>query len=511
MQLGGTQMTKHKEQYACIYSREFPAQAVLRLRPDRRREPCVVLDGDPPQQIVCSLNARARALGAEPGMTRVDVETLPPLHTLTRARKEESAAKAALLTCVGTFSPRVEDRGTDREFVCVLDIAGTEKLFGAPDTLAANLLHRMRGLGITAVAAVSSNFHAAICLAKGLSTKSRIRVVEDGDERAALDALPLSVLDLSESHAETLSLWGIRNLGMLGNLPEKELIARLGQEGKRLRQLARGEFRHLFQPVELPFTLEESMELDTPVELLDSLLFVAGVMLDQLILRANARVLALAAVTITLTLEGGGSHSRTVRPALPSNDRKLWLKLLHLDLETHPPQAAIVSLALTAEPGSTSKVQLGLFSPQVPEPGKLDITLARIEKIVGEGNVGRAVLCDTHRPEGFRVERFTVPTDEPRRRTVTLPHAALRALRPAENVRVILGGRRPQRIQFRQQPYIVVRAFGPWLARGEWWNRERWGQEQWDLRARSEGDSILSCRLIRDVMLDRWQMAGLYD
>ena len=87
---------------------------------------------------------------------------------------------------------------------------------------------------------------------------------------------------------------GYPYLGMLAALPEKELIARMGQAGKRLRQLARGEMPHLFQPVEPAFTLEEHMELDSPVELLDALLFVVNVMLEQLILRAKARVLALA-------------------------------------------------------------------------------------------------------------------------------------------------------------------------------------------------------------------------
>jgi len=127
------------------------------------------------------------------------------------------------------------------------------------------------------------------------------------------------------------------------------------------------------------------MELDSPVELLDSLLFVVGVMLDQLILRARARILALASVRVILVLDGAGTHTRTVRPALPTNDKQLWIKLLHLDLEAHPPQAPILALTLTAEPGSTSKVQLGLFSPQLPEPGRLDLTLGRIRAIVGEG------------------------------------------------------------------------------------------------------------------------------
>ena len=222
---------------------------------------------------------------------------------------------------------------------------------------------------------------------------------------------------------------------MLAALPEKELIARMGQAGKRLRQMARGERPHLFQPVEPAFTLEERMELDSPVEVLDALLFVVNLMLEQLIVRATARVLALASVTITLTLEGGATHSRTVRPALPTNDRQLWLKLLHLDLEAHPPQAAILAVALEAEPGSTSKVQLGLFSPQLPEPSRLDVTLARIRAIVGEENVGRAVLKDTHAAGRISHGAVSVCPLRSRRELPSAPlRPAMRRLRPPEAV-----------------------------------------------------------------------------
>ena len=511
MQLGGAPMRKMPELYACLYAKEFPAQALLRLRPDIGTQACVVLEGDPPQQTVCSMNPRARVLGAERGMTRVEVDTLPPLHILARSQMQEAAAKTALLECAGGFSPRVEDRSTDNAFIAVIDIAGTDSLFGPPDQLGKTLLNRVRSLGVSAVVAVSGNFHAAVSLAKGLSGKARIHVIPSGREQEALAALPLSVLDLSEVHVETFDLWGINNLGMLANLPEKELVARMGQEGRHLRQLARGESPHLFQPVDPPFALEERIELDSPVELLDSLMFVAGVMLEQLILRASSRIVALASVTITLTLEGDATHIRTVRPALPNNDRQLWLKLLHLDLEAHPPPAAILSLTLAAEPGHTIKVQLGLFSPQLPEPGRLDVTLARIAKIVGEGNVGRPVLQDTHHPQGFRIERFTVPSDEPRDVPARSTAAVLRALRPPKSVQLTLNKQTPEQFRFRQENYVVERAFGPWAARGEWWNSSIWGREQWDLVARADNGNVLYGCLTRDVMLNRWRMVGLYD
>jgi protein ImuB len=344
-----------------------------------------------------------------------------------------------------------------------------------------------------------------------------MKVIPHGGEAAALASQPIAVLDLSAEHAEIFSLWGIRTVAPLAALPEKELIARLGQQGKRLRQLARGELPHLFVPMEPEFRLEERMELDSPVEMLDSLLFVIGVMLEQLILRAAARVLALASVTVTLALEGGASHTRIVRPALPSNDRSMWIKLLHLDLEAHPPQAAILSLALTSDPGSTAKVQLGLFSPQLPEPMRLDVTLARIRAIVGEDNVGRAVLTDTHRPDAFSMAPFSIPPASVSASTpdrASQPNASLaglRQLRPPERIVVTLRGPQPTAFSFRDRRYEVERAYGPWLTGGDWWNPPMWGFEQWDLIARSPDGALLCCCLVRDLAQDVWQMVTLYD
>ncbi|MGC2161517.1 MAG: DNA polymerase Y family protein [Silvibacterium sp.] len=503
-------MTKSAELYACLYAKEFPVQTLLRLRPELRHNPCVVMEGELPLQEVCSLTRKARSLGMAYGMTQVEVDTFSDVTVLQRTQKEEAATKEVLLECAGGFSPRVEDNGQDRSFLCVIDIAGTTGLFGPPETLARNLLTRVRALGITACIAVSGNFHAAVAVAKAPLPLS-VRVVPTGEESAALAALPLTVLDLSEKQAETFSLWGIRNLGMLAALPEKELISRMGQSGKQLRQMARGEASHLFQPVESAFVLQERMELDSPVEALDALMFVTNLMLEQLILRATARVLALASVTIALTLEGSTIHTRTVRPALPTNDRQLWIKLLHLDLEAHPPQSAILTVALCAEPGTTSQVQLGLFSPQLPEPSRLDVTLARIRAIVGDENVGRAILIDTHQLDGFRMEPFTISSAEATEAPSAPLRPAMRRLRPAEAAYVTLQAERPKAFLFRDRRYFVERAYGPWLTSGEWWSATLWGCEQWDVVARAHDGATFCACLVRDLLRQQWQIVALYD
>lgn len=503
-------MTKPAEVYACLHAREFPAQALLRLRPELRDKPCVVMEGEPPVQEVCSLTRNARRLGMAGGMTQIEVGTFSDVSLLQRSLQEEIAAQEALLECAGGFSPRVEDNSQDRSFLCVIDISGTTGLFGPADTLARNLLTRVGALGISACVAVSGNFHAAVAVAKAPLPLS-VRVVPTGEESTALAALPLTVFDLSEKQAETFSLWGIHTLGMLAALPEKELISRMGQSGKRLRQMARGEAPHLFQPVEPAFALQERIELDSPVEVLDALMFVINLMLEQLILRARARVLALASVAITLTLEGGAIHTRTVRTALPTTNRQLWIKLLHLDLEAHPPQAAILAVTLYAEPGSTSQVQLGLFSPQLPEPSHLEVTLARIRAIVGDENVGRAVLTDTHQLDGFQMEPFTISSSKIAEAPSTPLRPAMRRLRPAEVAFVTLQSERPKAFLFRDRRYFVERVYGPWLTCGEWWSATLWGCEQWDLVARAHDGTTFSCCVIHDLLRQQWQMVGLYD
>jgi protein ImuB len=157
--------------------KEFPAQSMLRLRPELRVQPCVVIEGEPPQEYACSLNTKARRLGIAVGMTRVEIETFSSISVLSRSRMEEEAAKAALLECCDAFSPRLEAGSRDHACFCVLDIAGMEKLFGPPVDLARSLLQRVKALGIGASIAISSSFHAAVCVARWQASRMDVSII----------------------------------------------------------------------------------------------------------------------------------------------------------------------------------------------------------------------------------------------------------------------------------------------------------------------------------------------
>ncbi len=495
--------------YVCVHVPRFPAQALMRLRPELHRSSVVVLAGDPPLEQVCSFNINASKAGIRMGMTRAELDLFTGLCVLIRSELEEGIAHSLLLEVAGSFTPRIEVHHSGiSDFVMVLDMSGCTRLHGSPSQVVNKILAAFNTVRFMVQLAACINFHASICIA-AVATKAPV-LLAAGEERGYLQNLPLDTLPLTDKQAEKLSLWGLQTLGDLASLPEVELVVRLGQQGRRLQMLARGEYPHLMVPHEPVFTLDEFLAFDTPVDLLDSLLFLLGPMLDQLIARAQNRSYALASVCVIFSMEGGGTHERTIKPAIPVASREILLKLLHLDLLAHPPTAAVTSLFLHAEPGDLSKVQLGLFSPQLPEPMRLNVTLARISALVGEDRVGRVRLLDTHRPDSFAVDIFTVPEDMTQAISSSHP-VAIRRCRPPGELFVEWHESQLRSIWHRGKRYQVQKALGPWRKSGEWWSTEVWSHEEWDVCAQSEAGEILLCVIANHLLQKRWQLEALYD
>jgi protein ImuB len=502
----GSGATRMSTLYACVHAVEFPAQALLRLRPDLQNGAVVVLEGRPPHELVCAMNTHAFRLGATLGMTRLDAESIPGLRLLARSVETEATARTVLLEYAAKFSPRIQEVCASTACGFVLDIAGTERLFGAPARLAERMRTELASAGFRVSVAVSRNYDAA-CM-KAAASRG-VSIIAEGAEAVALAKLPIAALHLEMEHLETFAIWGLRTLGELAALPEVELITRLGQQARVWREAALGELPHMFQPIEQEFALREFCAFETPVEEVDSLLFMGARMIDSLVARAADRSLALALITVRMRLEGELVHQRVLRPAIPSSDRKFLLKLLQLEIAAHPPQAAVIALELSAEAGHCSTVQLGLFTPQTPEPSRLDVTLARIKAMVGEDRVGAPMLEDTHRPGSFRMGTLAIEGtvgDEPITRRIVL-----RRMRPPVRIRVALREYQPAAFRDGVSLFEITAAYGPWRTSGCWWATGDWNLEEWDVLAeRSDGSSI-ACLLVCDPGRKEWQLEAVYD
>jgi protein ImuB len=358
---------------------------------------------------------------------------------------------------------------------------------------------------------VSANFHAARIKA---AASRGITVIPDQQEAGSLARLPLALLGLQPEHAETFALWGIRTLGELAALEEIDLVTRLGPQAGAMHDLARGALPHAFQPIEADFALKEFCDFETPVDRSESLLFVGARMIDCLAARASARALSLASLDVHMKMEGGRAYQRAIRPALPTTDRKFLLKLLQLEIAAHPPLAAVHSLSLTGQAGQSSKVQLGLFAPQTPEPSRLDVTIARLKAIAGEDRVGSPVLEDSHRPGSFHMESFAVAGKTESRAAESAqahPRMALRRMRPPVPIRVQLRALAPIAFRDRGHSFQITAAYGPWRTSGCWWSTDGWNAEEWDVLAENGNGSSVACLLVRNCARNEWRLEALYD
>jgi protein ImuB len=481
------------------------------------------------------------------------------------------AGMESLFGSLTKISHAISDRAT------ALGLAATVATASNPD--AALLASR----GHSAVAPAScrlSRGHPSTSLRTGLAPapngapNARVIVIPPGKEAERLGPLPVEVLfdnhlqgdpkQEADRLLETLARWGIRNLRALAALPEIALSERLGQEGLQLQKLARGAASRTLVPVEAPLVFEEAIELEHPIVLLEPLAFLLNRLLEQLCARLASRALATQELCLTLELsnltgvddelENLGIHSesdgvesnrvmlgqppsavrgseaplhhcrqtkftRKLSLPLPMLDAKVFLKLLQLDLNAHPPGAPIVKIHLSAEPARPRSAQGGLFLPPSPEPEKLELTLARIAGIVGEQKVGAVELLDTHHPEGFRMRRFVaeVARKTPQKKTPDAAEAqaaitALRRFRPPLRANVTLENGQPTYLVCRRkevQGEVLWKA-GPWRFSGDWWERDAWSRDEWDLALRN-GEAVAFFRLVHDLLNGEWFLEGTYD
>jgi protein ImuB len=537
--------------FACIYVPNFPVAAALRAEPELKSHAVAILEGKPPLEKIIAVNEKAAHMGIAPGMTKAQAELCADIALRTRSPLQESAAHAALLDCAQSFSPCVEDTACD---TALLDLAGMKSLLGSLPEISRAIHTRAAALGLEANVAVASNPDTAVLAARGLCARScgtgaparaAVTVIPEGKEAEQLGPLPVEVLftdreDADEKKSatrllETLHRWGIRTLRALAALPEVSLSERLGQEGLRSQQLARGAASRTLVQVEEPLLFEEAIELEHPIVLLEPLAFLLNRLLEQICARLSSRARSTQELRLTLDLETFAPRNqqsklsnqqfiRTLRLPLPMLDAKVFLKLLQLDLNAHPPGAPIMKIHLAVEPARPRPGQAGLFLPPSPEPEKLELTLARIAALVGGQKVGALELLDTHHPEGFRMQRFVAATPEKNLREKASDSSeeksivtALRRFRPPLRASVTLECGHPAHLVCKKKEVqgSVLWKAGPWRASGDWWEREAWSRDEWDIAVQNgsprNGTEISFYRLVHDLLGGVWFVEGSYD
>ena len=546
--------------FGCIHVPDFPVQASLRTGPATGIsfpfDPIAVLDGPESLLKVFACNERARNAGIALGMTKIQAEACPGVALRKRILEQEEEAQAALLECARSFSPRVESTCSGS---VIVDLTGAERLLGSQPEIGQQLADRAAACGFAANIGMAANADTALHAARGFAG---ITLIAAGEEAQRLAGLLVEVLEPSPEIPEiseimdTLESWGIRTFQALAALPAVPLTQRLGQAGLHLQRLARGEIQRELVPASPPPSFQETAELEEAIDLLEPLGFILNRLLDELLDRLQARSLATDQVRVDLELEVHADcqlqaenppaatavpimplHQRVLKLPVPTQDAKVLLKLLQLDLAAHPPQAPVKKITVEALPARLRLAQAGLFQPLAPEPARLEVTLARLRAAVGEKDeqsrqrVGFPLVTDSHRPDSFQVlllgaeasqsgqQSKSAGRQEPDRCLPT-PQLVMRWFRPPltawveHRAREVDGKASPVSVIFNGAKAFVIQASGPWRSSGTWWDHaSQWQREEWDvdLNFNSLNGASGLYRIYRDLQTGQWFVEGMYD
>jgi protein ImuB len=492
----------------------------------------------------------------------------------------EPLANAALVALAQDFSPRFERHRGD---LISIDISGLRRLFGDPRAVGEALRRSATSRGMRVQVGIAATRTAAMVLAVG---SPGLTVVDPGSEAAALASLPIGILEklsletsgfrlqTSDFKLETLCTlksWGIRTLGAFADLPSTDLAARLGQLGIVWQSLARGQDVRPLVPTQPEERFESSVELEWPIDGLEPLSFVLTRLLEPLSTRLERRDRGAAAIHVELGLikwagEAGGAnreepstpsnhptyqahptvYARSLQLPAPMRDVRALRTLILLDLESHPPPAAVERVGIRIDPTPGRVLQHTLFTRAHPTPEQLSTLVARLNALMGQDRIGRPVLVDTYRPGAFEMQPFaSFDPDDQRRdrgdRREELGHnsassaasaltvvSALRRCRHLVPARVAVVDGRPVSVTTDRRGFEggrVLTCAGPWRTSGEWWaggaGREKLSQPRsvppvqpfppirpWD---RDEWDVSLSDRAVYRIFQDRETEAWFID
>src|SRR3989454_4200169 len=458
-------------------------------------------------------------------------------RVFVKNRFSDDARQALLIDLAFTFSPLVERMSVD---TVVLDISGDQLLFNSQNQAEVNwtrslgdeIARRAAESSLKVSVSVAANPDVAIHAARAFKG---VTIVSPGAELSQLGNLSIKLLDYSlagidekkaEEIGETLALWGMRWFTDLGGCRRGGGGQSLGQEGVRLKRPGQGKRKRQLFLVQPPVGFEQSLELEHPIAELEPLSFILSRLLNQLCANLNAQALATNELRLRLRLKDKTEQERTITLPVPMRNPKTFLRLLLFDIEALPPQAAITSVTIAAEPVKPRILQTGLFIPLAPEPEKLEVTLARLAKLVGANNVGSPELLDTHRPDAFRMKRFNLTVTH--KKGTSNPQFAIpnpqclmgfRMFRPPWRAEVQTLHGEPVRIAARSMDASsamrgkIVCASGPWRSSGDWWRADIWARDEWDVAIADSngGQSDVLCRIYRELASEEWFVEGIYD
>ncbi len=229
----------------------FFASVEQRDNPELRGKP-VAVGGTPEQRgVVSAASYEARRYGVKSAMaTALALKLCPGLILVPGNYRKYKDVSDSIMRIFHSYTPLVEPLSLDEAF---LDVRGSERLFGPPEQIGAEIQRRIREeLRLSASVGVGPNKFIAK-LASDYRKPGGFTVVPPEKVSEFLAPLPIERMwGTGAKTAERLKRIGVHTIGDLRRLPPDLLEERFGKYGRVLYRFARGEDDRPVEPYREP-------------------------------------------------------------------------------------------------------------------------------------------------------------------------------------------------------------------------------------------------------------------
>lgn len=370
--------------------------------------------------VACSPSAREE--GVRLRQRRREAEAAcPGLLVAAEDPARDVRAFEAVVAAVAFFTPRLE---VSRPGVCSVAARGPARYFGGEASLAAQLSRAVDdvlvpGEGPRCRIGVADTPFAARLAARDAGNAGdagNVLIVPVGTTASWLAELPIGALGRPEL-VDLLRRLGLRRLGEFAGMDEGLVGERFGSEGVVAHRLASGLDDHALALTDPPPDLTVERELESPVDQVDTVAFIAAGMAEELMGRLAPHGLACTRLLVEAATEHAEEMSRWWRADRPFTaramvDRVRWQLEGWMSSAADAPSAGLTLVRLSAgEVVPDSGRQLGLFGGQAEASLRVERGIARLQGLLGHAAAGTAVLTGGRGPA--EQVRF-VPWGDPR-------------------------------------------------------------------------------------------------
>ncbi|HEY2854652.1 MAG TPA: hypothetical protein VGJ18_17480 [Gemmatimonadaceae bacterium] len=357
--------------------------------------------------------------------------------------------------------------------------------------------------------------------------RSLICIVPHGHDAGYLAPAPLALVPMGDDLRLALQALGLRTVGSFAALSAEDVERRWGSEGLQAWRLARGDDsrRPVLTRVS-DFPVVEA-ELPMPTTTMEPILFLVRAALDRLTTQLVRRGQAVAALSITLSLDDrrgalpadalvrAHTITREIRLARPAARSAPLFERCRALLDSWTLSAPAIGVAVAIVAAAPLAGEQGDFLETTwRDTAAVDAALARLRAELGPNVVVKPVARDAHVPEktGSWIEDTSVgaPAAVARPPVAQLPMSArrdpaIRLLESPESVFVVCDDGVPRAVTWRGRRLTIERAVGPERLSGDWWD-DGYRRDYWRCES-AFGDFVLYL----DRMDDQWWVQGWFD